>query len=38
MSGDNAGEPRRFIRPKDLDNAERTTFAARLAGRIEALA
>ena len=38
MSGDNAGEPRRFIRPKDLDNAERTTFAARLAWRIEALA
>lgn len=38
MSNDNAGEPGRFIRPKDLDNAARTTFAARLAWRIEALA
>lgn len=31
-------EAGRFIRPKDLDNAQRTTFGARLAWRIEALA
>ena len=28
----------RFIRPKDLDNAQRTTWAARLLWRIEVLA
>ena len=31
-------EPGRFIRPKDLDNAQRTTLLARIAWRIEALA
>jgi KDO2-lipid IV(A) lauroyltransferase len=34
VSDDNA----RFIRPKDLDNAQRTTWTARLAWRLEAMA
>jgi KDO2-lipid IV(A) lauroyltransferase len=38
MSDDAKPESGRFIRPKDLDNDQRTTFAARLGWRIEALA
>lgn len=37
MSDDNS-QPGRFIRPKDLDNAQRTTLAARIGWRVEALA
>lgn len=35
---DDSSQPGRFIRPKDLDNAQRTTLAARIGWRIEALA
>ncbi len=35
---DDSSQPGRFVRPKDLDNAARTTLGARIAWRIEALA
>ena len=37
MSDDRKPDGARFIRPKDLDNAARTTFGARLMWRIEAI-
>ncbi|MEY2759460.1 MAG: hypothetical protein RIR33_3238 [Pseudomonadota bacterium] len=38
MNEDTKSDGSRFIRPKDLDNAQRTTWTARLVWRIEALA
>ena len=38
MTDDNKPEAGRFIRPQDLDNANRTTLGARIGWRIETLA
>ena len=35
---DDSSQSGRFIRPKDLDNAQRTTLGAQIGWRIEALA
>jgi len=35
---ENDAKPGKFVRPKDLDNAERTTLGARIQWRVEALA